>query len=386
MRSLVKKLSAGVLLALGLLVAQAAPALACGSLIAPDGDVRLARAATLVAWHDGVEHYLTSFAYQGNETGVGWIVPLPAVPTDIEDGGAWTLQRLQRETQPPSDRVSFGGAATAAPSSAQVLEQVQIEALNVTVVKGSGTEIINWAKGNGFFLNDDTAAHLMIYARGSSIFLAAKYDTSIAKQRGQIVGDGVPLLITMKTAHPWVPLEVLALDDQQVNADIYFLTDQPLNISDFDAVAGLSPVDKEVPGAPGMKIAFQEQMTDSLYHDLSSDRNMGWVQRNSWFTYVNLNAPENQVTYDLGISPRGVIRLAAFGTAPMAVVDNAEKNALPAWLPSLPLGTPEIALGVLLLLAIGAVLFWIVRGGGKPEPVSPILEREKVGPRPQKSL
>src|SRR5215472_1907325 len=98
MTMLLKKVAACALLALGILTIQTLPALACGSLIAPDGDVRLDKAATLIAWHDGIEHYLTSFAYTDpNQTGntnngssastpaVGWIVPLPAVPLKIED-------------------------------------------------------------------------------------------------------------------------------------------------------------------------------------------------------------------------------------------------------------------------------------------------------------
>src|SRR5712692_4618963 len=91
---------AALTIALGLFVIQALPAFACGALIAPNGSVRLARATTLVAWHDGVERYLTSFSYQGNFANLGWIVPLPAVPLKIEEGGAWTLQRLALETHP----------------------------------------------------------------------------------------------------------------------------------------------------------------------------------------------------------------------------------------------------------------------------------------------
>src|SRR6266571_7866898 len=91
-------------MALGFFAFQALPALACGGLVAPDGDVRLSRATTFVAWHDGIERYLTSFTYQETNTNsvanVGWIVPLPAVPLKIEEGGAWTLQRLNHETHP----------------------------------------------------------------------------------------------------------------------------------------------------------------------------------------------------------------------------------------------------------------------------------------------
>ena len=55
-------------IALVLFAFQALPALACGGLVAPDGDVRLARATTFVAWHDGIEHYLTTFTYQETNT------------------------------------------------------------------------------------------------------------------------------------------------------------------------------------------------------------------------------------------------------------------------------------------------------------------------------
>src|SRR5437016_9111833 len=89
-------LAAGGALGAALLL-QVTPALACGGLVAPDGDVRLDKATTFVAWHDGVEHYVTSFAFQGDVADVGWIVPLPAVPSSIQPAGRWTLQRLERE-------------------------------------------------------------------------------------------------------------------------------------------------------------------------------------------------------------------------------------------------------------------------------------------------
>ena len=64
---------------LGFFAFQALPALACGGLVAPDGDVRLARATTFVAWHDGIEHYLTTFTYQETNSGasVGLMETLP---------------------------------------------------------------------------------------------------------------------------------------------------------------------------------------------------------------------------------------------------------------------------------------------------------------------
>ena len=96
-------------------------------------------------------------------------------------------------------------------------------------------------------------------------------------------------------------------------------------------------------------------MPDQLYQDLSSDRNMSWVWPGSWFTYLSLDAPSTQVTYDLGISNTGVIRLAPFGTPPMAVVDKTSSQDLPSWIPTFPMNTPQWAVGLLLiaLLALG---------------------------------
>jgi Uncharacterized protein conserved in bacteria (DUF2330) len=347
-------------IALGFFAFQALPALACGGLVAPNGAVRLSRATTFVAWHDGIERYMTAFTYQGDVSNVGWIVPLPAVPLKIEEGGAWTLQRLNLETHPiERSPVLFAGVQNAA--SAQVLQQVKIEALNITVLRGSGQAVLDWASSNGFSVDSETRSHLLIYAKGSPIFMAAKFDTAAARARHQIQGDGAPILITMRTPHLWVPLEILALDGPQVQADIYLLTDGPVNTSDVGALIGQSPVGTEIPGAPGFTVAFQEKMNPTLFHDLSTDRNMGWVWQNSWVTYLNLDALNTTVTYDLGISPNGVIRLAHFGTPPMAVVDGTAAQALPSWLPRMPIGTPQVLLGVLLLFAIGSWVFLFFR-------------------------
>lgn len=355
----------------------ALPALACGGLVAPNGAIRLERATTLVAWHGGVEHYLTSFTYQGDVSNLGWIVPLPAIPTKIEEGGAWTLQRLGREVAPP---IFEREGVFAAASGAQVIEQVQVEALDITVLKGSGQEVLDWCASNGFSVDDDTRAHLLGYAAGSPIFMAAKYNTARARERKQLQGDGSPVLITMPTPHLWVPLEVLALDGQQVQADLYLLTDNAVNTSDTAAVVGQSPVGTDIPGAPGFSVAFQERMTPALFHDLSTDRNMGWVRADSWLTYLKLDAPDTAVTYDLGISPSGVIRLAPFGTAPDAVVTKVRD--VPSWLPRLPIGTPQMALIAAIVLGGIAVMAFLIRADGTRRPRAFAFGRRRVPSRP----
>ena len=99
-------------------VVLAAPAFACGGLVAPNGAVVLQQTTTLAAYHDGVERYVTSFEYAGGSTNFGSIIPLPGVPTDVRRGGSWTLQRLERETHP----VPVFAAAASTSGSAQAAQ------------------------------------------------------------------------------------------------------------------------------------------------------------------------------------------------------------------------------------------------------------------------
>ena len=93
-----------------LLLSSTSNANACAGLIGSNGAVNLGRTTTLAAYHNGEEHYVTSFEFQGAGGGeFGTLIPLPGVPSNVERGGAWTLQRLQRETNP----VFFSAVASA---------------------------------------------------------------------------------------------------------------------------------------------------------------------------------------------------------------------------------------------------------------------------------
>ena len=355
---MVNKLVPAAAATLALFLTQALPAAACGGLIAPNGAIRLERATTLVAWHDGVERYMTSFSYSGEASSFGWIVPLPAVPQKVEEGGGWTLQRLVREThpQPPILALDFAASRSQA-ASAEVLQQVQVRALDITVLRGSGQAVLDWASENGFAVDAEIRAHVLQYAKGSPIFMAAKYNAGRAQQQRLLFGDGAPVLITMKIPHPWVPFEVLAAG-QQVQADLYLLSDKPVNTSEWRALIGASGVGTKVQGAEGFSLEFQEKMTDGLYKDLSTDKNMGWVRRDSWLTYLTLNAPDDKVTYDLSVTPMGVVKVAPFGTEPMAIVDGNTAATKPLDAPTAPMGTATTLL--VLGLVIGAAA-WILR-------------------------
>ena len=332
---------------------QALPAAACGGLIASNGAIRLDRATPLVEWHNGVEHYFTSFSYHGEASSFGWIVPLPAVPVKVEEGGGWTLQRLFRETHPQPAILSLDFAARAAAPSVEVLQQVQVQALDITVLRGSGQGVLDWASQNGFSIDAETHAHILQYAKGSPVFMAAKYNAARAQKQRLLFGDGAPVLITLKVPHPWIPFEVLAAG-QQVQADLYLLSDKPVNTSEWRALIGASGVGTNVAGAEGFTLKFQEKMTDSLYHDLSTDKNMSWVRRDSWLTYLSLDAPDSKVTYDMSVTPMGVVKAAPFGTKPMAIVDSSAAADKPADVPTAPMGTATTL--VIIAFVLGAAL------------------------------
>ena len=121
------------------LVLAAGPALACGGLVSPNGTIALVRTTTLAAYHHGVEHYVTGFKFVGGGAEFGSIVPLPGIPTRVIRGGDWTLQRLEREVQPPVEGVALKAAAPVpAASPAQVILQTSIDSLDITVLKGGG--------------------------------------------------------------------------------------------------------------------------------------------------------------------------------------------------------------------------------------------------------
>ncbi len=88
------------------LTATAGPALACGGVFSSNGEVNLTRTTTLAGYADGIEHYVTAFEFAGAGGAFGSIVPLPGVPTSVEEGGEWTLQRLVKEVTPVVARSS----------------------------------------------------------------------------------------------------------------------------------------------------------------------------------------------------------------------------------------------------------------------------------------
>jgi len=319
-----------------ILALSAAPALACGGLIGPNGAVNLLRTTTLAAYHDGLEHYVTAFQFAGGGGAFGSLTPLPGIPSSVEKGGDWTLQRLIQETEPQLLFEARAAADTA--GSAEELMKVRIDALDVTVLRGGPAEVGTWAKDHGFRLPPDAPEVLEFYAARSPIFLAAVFDADAAAERGQAIGDGTPVHVTIPTENPWVPLRILGLGkaaQERVEADVYLLNDR-------------SPSLLPAPtGANGLVLDHSAPASDSLLDDLRSDTGMGWVPKSAWLTKVRIDAAASQMAFDLAIDASG----AAAPSRLMAGLDLPGATALTV--PGRPLDLPRIAFA--LLFAMGGI-------------------------------
>jgi hypothetical protein len=352
MRSITRAGRRPIALAAGLLLValSAAPALACGGLIGPNGAVNLLQTTTFAGYHDGVEHYVTSFEFAGGGGAFGSLTPLPGIPTTVEKGGDWTLQRLIRETDPPVPAPGLFALDTArAAASAEVILQTKIDALDITVLKGGAEQVGQWATDHGFRLPPDAPEVLDFYAQRSQIFLAAAFDGEAATARGQQIGDGTPVHITIPTDNPWVPLRILALGKtgkEVVQADVYLMTDQ--------APAMLPQPN----GLNGMTLEHSAPANDLLLSDLRSDRGMDWVPTKAWLTKIGIDAQAPQLGYDLAVDATGAgspSRVAA-GLEMPGAPDPAVMTSL-RWF-------AEVSLVAVGLGAVAVVLIRLAMGSG----------------------
>ena len=298
MRRTVIAVSLSALFVMGI----AAPALACGGLVNPNGTVSLLRTSTMVGYFDGVEHYVTSFEFAGGGEKFGSIIPLPGVPTDVKRAGDWTLQRLVQEVTPVLDQEAFAAdAGGEALRNAEVLLETKIDALDITILKGGGDEVGQWAKDEGFALTPDAPEILDFYAERSPIFMAASFDVARAKDLDQSIGDGTPIHLTIPTDRPWVPLRILALGRKAqatVSADVFLLTDQ---------APALLPAPKPAGTPRGMVLERSEEASEFLLEDLNSDKGMGWIPTEDvWFSYLRIDKRAGKLVHDLAISVNGM--------------------------------------------------------------------------------
>jgi hypothetical protein len=328
----------------------AVPALACGGLVGENGSIQLVRTTTLAAYSDGVERYVTAFEFTGSGEEVGSIIPLPDVPTKVERGGDWTLQRLALEVA-PVPAVTFAAAA-AEVGRAEVLLEVEIDALDITVLRGGGDEVGAWAVEHGFFLTPDAPEILDFYARRSPVFMAARFNAERAADLAQQAGDSTPIMATIPTDDPWVPIRILGLGaagDTRIEADVFLLTDDEPGL---------------LAGGTGMTLDRSEPATNFLLDDLRSDVGMEWLPEQMWLSYLKLDAPAAELDYDLAISatPGVTADFADTGVPSPEVIDPGNPPGWPVW----PLLAGVGAGAFAFLVGRGSTRRRIDLGGGRP--------------------
>ncbi len=324
--------------AAGLLATAAAgPALACAGLVTPGGNVKLLRASTLAAWADGYEHYVTSFTFEGGGAEFGSIVPLPGIPSKVERGGDWTLQRLEREVAPPPPEAAATSdcANCAKAGSAEEIYNTRIDALDITILRGGGESVGQWAKEHGFQLTPDAPEVLDFYAARSPIFMAARFNADAAKERNQEQGEGTPIHLTIPLDNPWVPLRILGLGkgaQDIIDANVFLLTPSRPNLlpnpQGPDGRRSGAAGDSTTAG-DGVFLARSEAASKSLLDDLRSDKGMEWVPTEMWLSYLQIGEQTGELRYDLAVDKAGT-------GAPSPVLAGLEAPPAPSTTTSVP--------------------------------------------------
>jgi hypothetical protein len=291
------------------LLSIAAPALACGGLVNTNGSVTLVRTTTMAAYHDGIEHYVTSFEFAGGEGEFGSIIPLPGIPTKVIRGGDWTLQRLVLETQPQPRAVAEFAAADASTGAAEVILTTEIDALDIVVLKGGADAVGKWAIDHGFFLPPDAPEVLDFYADRSPIFMTVRFNADRADEQGLQQGDGTPVHVVIPTENPWVPLRILGLGAgaiAPVEADVYLLTDHAPALLPDPVSPGEARFVTENGFHPGLVLEQSRPASETLLTDLRSDKGMQWLPTDDmWLSYVRVDAEAGHLDFDLAVDASG---------------------------------------------------------------------------------
>ena len=304
MRNPFARAAAVAMLTAILLTVAAGSALACGGLVTPNGTVSLLKTTTLAAYHDGIEHYVTSFEFAGEGQEVGSIIPLPGVPTDVIKGGDWTLQRLTLETQPQPAALRDRFLRARGRSRRRGHHDQEIDALDITVLKGGAVEVGNWAREHGYFLPPDAPEVLAFYAERSPIFLAARFNADRAANRGVQTGQGTPVHIVIPTPSPWVPLRILALGREASEivqgTSTSSPTGGPRHFPRPSARRGSTRANAD------LIQEVSEPASSTLLTDLRSDRGMKWLpESDMWLTYIRVNETAGNLKHDLAIDASG---------------------------------------------------------------------------------
>jgi len=149
--------------------------------------------------------------------------------------------------------------------------------------------------------------------------MAARFDANRARELGQTSGDGTPIMVTIPTSEPWVPLRILSLglkSSQVVDADVFLLTDNRPTLRS---------------GGTGLDLARSDAASKNLLTDLRSDKGMGWVPDQMWLSYLRVDTPAKNLDYDLAVSTHPVccLRRGWWASGSPGVLRRPPRRAFP---------------------------------------------------------
>ena len=205
-------------------------AFACGSLIGPNGAVELVRTSTLAAWHGGVEHYVTNFEFESDQTSFGSIIPLPAEPTNVKRDGAGPCSGWHTRSRPSDERSPAMSPRRRPRRAASTCSRRHASTRSTSRSSARrrchGRRLGGRSRGS---ISPPTRPRCWSSTRTASpYFMAAKFDATATVAQGLDSGDGIPVHLTIPVDRPWVPLRILGTGmpaSEQVQADVFLLTD-----------------------------------------------------------------------------------------------------------------------------------------------------------------
>ena len=166
--------------------------------------------------------YVLRSRYHAAPDSFAWVIPVPAVPTDIKQHPSDEVFELLRQTTSPQVSVMKwvgGGCACGSVGTAHEvygLDPIEIEAqgeagiFTWTVLRSTGSDaLLNWLDSNGFRVSDGDAAVLAPYIEDERHFLAVRIadDAALVRDADDQV-EVPPLQFTCRTAERFYPMAI----------------------------------------------------------------------------------------------------------------------------------------------------------------------------------
>ncbi|GAA3518942.1 DUF2330 domain-containing protein [Actinocatenispora rupis] len=232
---------AAVLLAQLGLVATPALACACGAIVTPNPDARVADETSLVRYEGGSETIAMSLTLTATPTSAAWFLPVPAKPT-FRLADTALFNRLAQVTAPRvveeprhgdcSGACAVPGAARPSPD-VRVLSHVPVGPYDVaTLAASDGTALSRWLTAHGFHLSPTLARGVRPYAAAHWVYVAVRLRPAAGHR--DLGTQLPPLAVTFPSRELVYPMRLTHLARKPQTVRLYVLADHRMR-----AIGGL---------------------------------------------------------------------------------------------------------------------------------------------------